>query len=249
MPNFLPFKQYAISLIDRMVDQHRLRGPFLDAGCGRGDVALHLATRYGWEGVAADFSEEAVVHARKALATKPGVRVVAGPLDAIEGRFSTVVLCTVIEHVADDRALLRHLRSCCGTNDGAGHLIISMPTDPEREWRWDDDFYGHYRRYTRADVERLLGESGFRLIAYWDYTFPVFWAMRRAYTAILRPRRPVAAIKEQSSAASALQSAWDLGLVTTVVEKLPIWPLVFGLQWRFRGGSRGFEAIALAETV
>lgn len=245
MPNFVPFKNYFLHIMDQLIDSHQLQGPFLDAGCGRGDVALHLGQRHGWQGQAVDFSEAALGAARQALRGYP-VQVRAADLLALHGRFRTIVMCTVIEHIKDDRAVLRHLRSCI---DDSAHLIISMPSNPASEWRWDDDFYGHYRRYSRADVDEMLRSCGFEMLEYWDYTYPVFWAMRRMYTALLPARAPLAEVPEANSAVSALQSAWDMGLATRTITALPIWPLVFRLQERFKHGTKGFEAVALARTI
>lgn len=124
-----------------------------------------------------------------------------------------------------------------------------MPSNPATEWRWDDDFYGHYRRYSRNDVDKLLHDTGFEMIEFWDYTYPVFWAMRRVYTALLPARQPQADKPETNSASSALQTAWNLSALTWLVTALPVWPLVFRWQERYRSGSAGFEAIALGKAV
>ncbi|MBL8414926.1 MAG: class I SAM-dependent methyltransferase [Propionivibrio sp.] len=246
----MPFKNYSLRMIDQMIEAHDLAGPFLDAGCGRGDVALHLAQNHGWQGLAVDFSDAALGAARQALNGYP-VEVRAADLLALEGHFRTIVMCTVIEHIKDDRAVLRHLRGCIGgdANDRDGCLIISMPSNPTTEWRWDDDFYGHYRRYTRDDVDRLLRDTGFEMIEFWDYTYPVFWAMRRVYTALFPAREPMAEVPEVNSASSAMQNAWEMGLATRMITALPIWPLVFRWQERYKLGPAGFEAIALARAV
>lgn len=250
MPNFVPFKNYSLRMIDQLIAMHGLEGPFLDAGCGRGDVALHLAQRHGWCGLAVDFSDAALGAARQALAGHL-VQVRAADLTALEGPFRTTVMCTVIEHIKDDRAVLQHLRGCIGgaAGDRDGHLIISMPSNPATEWRWDDEFYGHYRRYTREDVDQLLRDSGFQMLEFWDYTYPVFWAMRRAYTALLPARKPLDEMPETNSASSAMQNAWDMGLATRMITALPIWPLVFSWQERYKHGAAGFEAIALARAI
>lgn len=248
MPNFVPFKNYSLRMIDQLVASHGLTGPFLDAGCGRGDVALHLTQRHGWQGQAVDSSDAALGAARLALQGHP-VEVRAADLMTLEGLFHTIVMCTVIEHIKDDRAVLKHLRTCIGGDERGGHLIISMPSNPDTEWRWDDDFYGHYRRYTRQDVEALLNDSGFEMLEFWDYTYPVFWAMRRLYTAFLPERPPTAEEPEANSASSAMQNAWDMGLITRGITALPIWPLVFRWQERFKQGKAGFEAIALARAI
>jgi SAM-dependent methyltransferase len=240
-------KQYVLQLIDQMIDTYSLRGPFLDAGCGIGDVAEHIARR-GWQGLAADWTPAAIEVAKQKL-IGTAVKTQVSELLDIRGEFRLIVLCTVIEHIRDDYSLLRHLHTLYPSDASPSHLIISMPSNPANEWRWDDDFYGHFRRYTRSDVQRMLAASGFRLICYWDYTFPIFWAMRRVYTRIVPAKKPSSTVPEENTFASSLQSAWDLGMASRVIAALPIWPSVFSLQGKFRNGERGFEAIALAERI
>lgn len=248
MPNFVPMRDYTMSMIDEMIETHGLQSPFIDVGCGQGDVALHLSRRHGWDGVAVDSSPGAAAAARTALRDSD-VAVMERPLTEITGQFNTVVLSTVIEHIEDDHAAVERLRQLLPAEPGAGHLVMSMPTNPSSEWRWDDDFYGHYRRYTRDAVEELLSSSGFRLVEFWDYTFPVFWAMRRTYTRLLPAKQPAADMKEANTADSSLNSAWDSGAGSTLAPRLPGWGLVQRTQRRFRDGDRGFEAICLAVTA
>jgi SAM-dependent methyltransferase len=247
MPNFVPVRDYTMKLIDEMIGEHGLSAPFIDIGCGQGDVSLHLSRRHSWEGIAADSSEGAAAAARRQLA---GTRVAVDerPLGEILGEFRTVVMSTVIEHIEDDHAAIAQVRGLLPDSPGGGHLIISMPTNPTSEWRWDDDFYGHYRRYTRASVDHLLSSNGFEMLEFWDYTFPFFWAMRRAYTRAMPAKRPLDDVKEVNTADSSLSSAWEAGTTTSVLSRVPVWPLVQRLQKRYRDGDRGFEAIALAVT-
>lgn len=60
MANFKPLKKYMIYLINELVEKHALSGPFLDIGCGKGDISMYFIKK-GWKGKAIDLSEEAVV--------------------------------------------------------------------------------------------------------------------------------------------------------------------------------------------
>lgn len=247
MPNFVPMRDYTMRLIDEMIARYGLSEPFVDVGCGQGDVSLHIARRHDWVGVAVDSSPGAATAAKRQLS---GTRVAVEerPLGEIGGGFRTVIMSTVIEHIEDDHAAIAQVRGLLPDEPGDGHLIISMPTNPTREWRWDDDFYGHYRRYTRSSVDHLLSSNGFEMLEFWDYTFPFFWAMRRAYTRAMPAKRPLDDVKEVNTADSSLSSAWDAGTTTSLLSKMPVWPLVQRVQKHYRGGERGFEAIALAVT-
>jgi SAM-dependent methyltransferase len=185
MANFAPLKQYMLYCLDRFVERYDLHGPFLEIGCGRGDVSAHLAGK-GWTGTAIDFSDSAIAEAATALAPFPNVVVKQQDLGEVTGEYPCIILWDVLEHIADD---LDALRAIGKRLVPGGQLLVAVPSNP-REWRWDDDFYGHFRRYTVAELTRKLIDAGLEPQVFWDFTYPVFWAMRRTYTR-LKPAPPI----------------------------------------------------------
>lgn len=242
MTSFAPLKNYCLSIMDGMIERHGLKAPFLDAGCGQGDVAKHLAQR-AWRGMAIDRSEAATQRATENLKNS-NVDVRCCDIQDVTESFATIVSLHVIEHVRDDAAMVRHFfeRLLPG-----GFLLLAVPTNPLSEWRWDDDFYGHYRRYSKEGLETLLSQNGFQMLEFCDYTFPFFWAMRRLYTRLFPVKKPQGATPEDNTALSSLQNAYDLGVTARLVAALPIWGVVAWLQTFFRYGQRGFEAVILAQ--
>ena len=243
MANFAPLKNYMLYCLDRCIGQHHLNGPFLEIGCGKGDVSAHLA-RKGWQGTAIDFSDAAIGEARATLAEFPGVVVKKQALSDVTGSWDTILMWDVLEHIEDDAGALRIVLRLL--NPG-GRLLLAVPSNP-REWRWDDDFYGHFRRYTVDDLSARLARAGLEPVAFWDFTYPVFWAMRRAYTRLKRAA-PVTEDKEASTKASATRNAWDLPFVSRVLDRTgALWRPVYWVQFRlFRHAtSKGHEFFALA---
>jgi len=243
MANFVPLKNYMLYCLDRFIEQYGLVGPFLEIGCGRGDVSAHLARR-GWQGMAIDFSDTAIREARASLAQYPGVTVREQALSDVTGTFNTILLWDVLEHIEDDAGALRTIERLLSPD---GRLLIAVPSNP-REWRWDDDFYGHHRRYTVDDLSRRLSAVGLAPEAFWDFTYPVFWAMRRAYTRLKRAA-PLAADKEALTKASAMRNAWDLPLLSRVLDRTgALWSPIYWLQFTlFRNATaKGHEFFALA---
>ena len=243
MATFPPFAAHILAAVDDLVVQHGLAGPFLDAGCGDGHAAVHLARR-GWAGVALDAAPAAAALAREALRPYPAVAAVPGELGSYRGGpFATVLLLDVLEHVADDEAALR---AAAALQESGGALVLVVPTNPHREWRWDDDVYGHLRRYEPARLAGLLAGAGYDLLETWDVTWPVFWLLRRAYTALKRSPRLVGTPWDRTLA-SATARAWDLGPVSTALGHPAAWRPLLALQRRFRHRvDAGHEAIALA---
>lgn len=243
MANFRPLKQHMLLCLDRFIAEFGLQGPFLEVGCGKGDVGVHLA-RKGWAGTAIDFSDAAIAHAKANLAEFPGVEVRKQALSDVRGSFACIIMWDVLEHIEDDQAALV---AVAGLLRPGGQLLLAVPGNP-REWRWDDEFYGHFRRYTVAELTRKLAAAGLRPQAFWDFTFPVYWAMRRAYTRLKSPPDRVDD-KADATMASATVNAWDLALFSRLLDASAIlWRPLNRLQFRFfrHMTGRGHEFFALA---
>ena len=243
MANFPPLKRHILYCVDKMVERHALAGPFLDVGCGGGDVSLHLA-RKNWSGTAIDLSEDALERARKSLQSHPSVQVESRSLFEQTGLFNTVLAMDVIEHLEDDVGALNKISSIVKKG---GHLIVSVPSNP-REWRWDDDHFGHVRRYAAAELEEKLKTAGFTVLEMWDFTFPVFWMMRRAYTKLKSPRLNETENPMERTQRSSGENPWQIPFVSNLLSMDNVfWSLLRKWQFdRFRHRlERGHEIIAL----
>jgi SAM-dependent methyltransferase len=241
--NFLPLKHYMFYCLDRFIEQYGIRGPFLEIGCGKGETSAYLAKK-GWSGTAIDDSDAAIAQARENLKPFPGVAVKQQPLSRATGTYACILLWDVLEHIEDDRQALRAIGKLLSPG---GHLVVAVPSNPH-EWRWDDDFYGHFRRYTVADLNEKLSQAGMESLMFWDFTYPVFWAMRRMYTRIKAPA-PLRADKASATKASATVNAWDWPIVSRLLDRSAVlWYPVHRLQFQlFRNATgRGHEFFALA---
>lgn len=242
MANFPPLKNHLLRCVDGLIDRHGVAGPFLDAGCGGGDVSLHLA-RKGWSGVALDDSGDAVERAGRLLSGLP-VRAEAGSLFEHDGAYASIFALDVIEHIGDDAAALARLSSLILPG---GHLIVSVPSNP-REWRWDDDVFGHYRRYTEADLRAKLRAAGLEPLEVWDFTYPVFWAMRRAYTRLKAPPE-ISGTPEERTRRSSGENPWSIPVLSTLLSGDNfLWTALS--RWQFNRHrlrtDRGHEIVAVA---
>lgn len=243
MANFRPLKQHMLLCLDRFIAHHGLHGPFLEIGCGTGEVAAHLA-RKGWTGEAIDFSAAAIAQATAKLRSYEGVAVRQQPLADVRGQFACILMWDVLEHIEDDRAALRSIEALLAPG---GKLLLAVPSNPH-EWRWDDDFYGHFRRYTVAGLTDKLSEAGLTALVFWDFTFPLYWAMRRVYTRLKAPGT-LNADRIEATKASATVNAWDLPWLSAALDhSTMLWQPLNYLQFRFfrHATGRGHEFFALA---
>lgn len=156
----------------------------LEVGCGTG-VALRTLAAACPQGsvVGMDLFAEGLRFARRRVATP----LVRGDAHAPPFRvpFAAVGLFDVLEHLPDDRAVLRDLHAMLAPG---GALLLTVPASPAL-WSYFDEASHHCRRYTRADLAAKLAGAGFAveyLSPFMAALFPVLWAGRRV--AALRER-------------------------------------------------------------
>lgn len=243
MANFQPLKRYIFYCVDRLIEQYGLRQPFLDAGCGIGDLSRHVASR-GWCGKAIDFSDIALERARQNLESLSQIRVEKKSLFEEAETFQTIFLLDVLEHIENDETALQKIASLLCPN---GHAVITVPTNPG-EWRWDDDFYGNYRRYTVDEMAQKLTGARLEPIVFWDFTFPIFWIARRLYTRIKYPRNLINKDKLIRTAESSSVDAWSIPLLSDLLQRVSLpWGFLYKIQFAYFKDKleRGHEMIVL----
>jgi SAM-dependent methyltransferase len=121
----------------------------VDVGCGTGGNIAALADRYRCVGI--DTSAEAVELARRRF---PQVRFISGRAPADLGELAAqarlFLLTDVLEHIADDYAMLSELLAAASPGS---YFLLTVPAN-ESLWSEHDESFGHYRRY---DAARLAG--------------------------------------------------------------------------------------------
>ena len=104
--------------------------------------------------LAEDFEGSAELPEGLARQRFPRVRFIAGhaphDLGELAGRAQLFMLTDVLEHVADDYAMLSELLAAASVGS---HFLLTVPAD-ESLWSEHDESFGHYRRYSG---ERLAG--------------------------------------------------------------------------------------------
>jgi SAM-dependent methyltransferase len=134
---------------------------FLEVGCGNGAVLRALAKSRSWERlVGSELHPSGLAYARKRLPSEVEfVQMDARDIPG-EGIFDLTGAFDVIEHIADDEAVLRGLRAA--TQAGGGTII----TVPQHPWLWSraDEVAHHERRYRRGELEMKLRRSGFKIL-------------------------------------------------------------------------------------
>jgi SAM-dependent methyltransferase len=148
----------------------------LDCGCGAGHLAHELLERH-MEVVTFDIDAEALRRTRRRFAGA----LVRGSALAIPFRsevFDVVILSDLLEHVVDDKRVLREIRIVLRR---AGRLILTGP-GMRVLWSQHDVRLGHVRRYGKEELCSKVQSVGFTVIDayFWaSLFFPVAFLVRK----------------------------------------------------------------------
>lgn len=192
------FKAYVHRWVRRLIERHGVHGTVLEVGCGCGENLEFLAD-LGFSGTGIDTNPAAVETAAGRLRDRSGITVRHDTLFAVRERFDFIVALDVIEHLADDRAALEHLRGLLQGPDS--HLLLLVPAGP---FLADDLGFGHFRRYERDALLVLLDQCGYRVDACITLGFPFLHYARLIANRLAR--LPAGALSPQELAANTGES-------------------------------------------
>jgi SAM-dependent methyltransferase len=129
----------------------------LEIGCGTGNVLAVVAEDTAIPRLAG--SEAHTAGLAFAARHAPGAELLQMDARRVPYRdeFDVVAAFDVIEHIAEDDAVLGEMFAACRSGGG---VVITVPQHP---WLWSqrDVFAGHRRRYRRAALLKKLAAAGF----------------------------------------------------------------------------------------
>jgi len=133
----------------------------LEIGAGIGNLTSNLVPRT--EYWASDINPHYLDRLKKLKQTRPYLQVQYTDASAgdtyPEERFDTAICLNVVEHLEDDVKALRNIRGSLQKN---GRAIILVPNGPGLYGSLDR-VLGHYRRYTRRQLQEVCERAGFRV--------------------------------------------------------------------------------------
>jgi SAM-dependent methyltransferase len=171
-PPLAPRARLRWSVVRGMVE--RLHpSTILELGCGLGGVGVRLARMATYTAAEPDDLCWSVAHER---ITSVGGTVIHGDHNKVtpEGDgYDLVCAFEVLEHIADDAAALADWLPLARPG---GHILLSVPADPER-FGPSDVLAGHYRRYTGEQLAQRLAECGAVDVTIRHYGWPLGYAL------------------------------------------------------------------------
>jgi SAM-dependent methyltransferase len=181
----------------------------LDVGAGSGFFSRHLLAETGALsalcvdiGYAADRDDN---EGGKPVLYRRDI----GPTDC-----DLVLMMDVLEHVDDDRGLLRHYAA--RVPSGA-HFLVTVPAF-RFLWSGHDVFLEHKRRYRLAEIEEAMRDAGLQVVRgsyYFGLIFPLAAAVRLATR---RADEPESSLKKHNPLT-------DRILSTVCTVELPLFPI------------------------
>lgn len=169
----------------------------LFVGVGSGELACQFASK-GARIDAFDIDEQAITLTRN-YAREAGLEMNlwTSSIEEVSAnkKYDLIVATDVIEHIQNDKAAVQKMNSLL---KGDGTIVITVPA-LQSLFGYHDEVLGHFRRYSKEQLVRLLKESSaqaqFKLVRYYGFSLiPVSFLISR----VLRRPYPVAQIGSQS---------------------------------------------------
>lgn len=225
-------------------------GSVLEIGCGSGALLYDLSRKNYW-GKGVDTSNEALKIARS-MAESFKNKFHVGPVltEKDKKSFDYVIAIAVLEHIKEDGDALKQWREYLKKK---GVLILSVPAH-QSMWGKNDELAGHYRRYERSNLVKLVEDSGFSVRCVHSYGFPVlnihkFVSKWISGIRVYRGEKTAGVLtKQEATAGSGIERPiWQklIGIYSGDLFK-PLWMAMFALQRIFYKTDNGSGYVLIA---
>jgi 2-polyprenyl-3-methyl-5-hydroxy-6-metoxy-1,4-benzoquinol methylase len=198
-------KAAALRRIVAGIDPQRL----LDVGAGSGFFSRHLLAETGAQSaLCVDIGYD------RDRDDQVGPKPVLYRRDCAMTDCDLVLMMDVLEHVDDDRGLLRHYAA--KVPSGA-HFLVTVPAF-RFLWSGHDVFLEHKRRYTLGEIEAALRDAGLTVVKgayYFGLVFPLAAAVRLATRGEAEPK---SSLKKHGALTNGL-------LTAACAAELPVFPI------------------------
>ena len=226
-------------------------GSVFEIGCGAGALIYDLALKNFW-GKGVDTSIEALTIARALTQSFERKFRFDSEIDETDkNSYDYVFSIAVLEHIKEDGDALEQWGECLKPD---GILVLAVPGH-QKLWGKNDELSGHYRRYERSDLIRLVNNSGFSVISTYSYGYPTINILKfiskwkSEISAYRKRRRGIRVTKSEGTAKSGIdRRIWEkiFGLYSGDSFK-SLWKILFSLQRKYYGSDKGTGYVLMAK--
>ncbi len=224
----------------QLLKQFHFESSLLEVGCGVGENLTVFRNHFEVEGI--DLSARAVEICR----TK-GLNVKNMGFLEVTKKYKSIVCVDVIEHVKDDEQFVAHFKEVL---DQSGKMMILVPSG---KLRGDDNFYGHYRRYSKEQITALLSKH-FEIKYVEMFGYPFFYYSRLLLNLNNRYKTMDSEKLHLNTLHSSYKNAFDHRMGVRVIGKLLEINILkkallktMSYQNNFKNGSKGLAVIVVCE--
>ena len=169
--SFPPFYREKAKLISSLLEGEKI----MEVGCGGGDLLRFLDYK-NLDITGSDYSN---VYLDKARAKNLPINLFkANLLDdkswkEFKNNFDSIIASEVIEHIENHQKALKTIIQLLKPG---GVLILTVPASPLIYSKYDKKI-GHFRRYEKKSLKKILEEQGFSVekIRYWNFPGFIGW--------------------------------------------------------------------------
>lgn len=165
-------KNYRAALLHDF--RQELRGNVLEVGCGIGQITSELLEIPAIDTLMS--IEPDAAFCAQLRSRLPNHSLIQGTVADLKSdrNWNAILSINVLEHIENDAEELS--RYCHLLQPAHGSLCLFVPARPEIYAPIDRDF-GHFRRYTRAELTRKLQDAGFRIksLRYYNFVGYFLW--------------------------------------------------------------------------
>lgn len=204
---------------------------FLDI-CGNGYMLVKL-DQLGMKGEGIDLSKEAIRKAK--IKVSKNIKVYQKDFMAMKEKYGLIIIMDIFEHIQDDEEFMRKASSL-----SKKYLLLNVPAKM-KNFGEGDVFYGHYRRYEKEELIKLLNRNNFEIIEFWCYGISFF---SKVYSWLIKNKENYSKNKEEMNLKSGYNTPSFMKTVYPIISKF-YW--ILNIQNIFLNNNLGSQYLVLCK--
>jgi SAM-dependent methyltransferase len=138
----------------------------LEIGCGSGSILAEINRIYPKINT---FSYDKSLKSKKLIQHFSPKSISLNQLEQLPKKMDCIIFFEVMEHIENDHEFLNTIYRALTHN---GFIFFSVPAH-QSKWSVTDLWAGHYRRYEKNEIKKLIKKNNFNIERFYSYGFPI----------------------------------------------------------------------------